>query len=180
MPELPEVETIKRELNKTLCNKTIKNVEVTIPNTQAIQSHIINYSAQARGPGLILNTTVTIGYDAPWRRVHENLLEAARRTEHILADPAPFILQTALNDFYVSYQLNAYTREANLQANIYGKLHQNIQDAFNEAGMEIMSPHFAALRDGNAIAIPETYRPEGYEAPRFGVDSRGTGRPEGT
>lgn len=155
--------------------RTIKNVEVVVPNTQVLQSHIVNYSAQAKGAGLILHTTVTIGYDAPWRKVHENLLEAAHRTEHLLADPSPFILQTALNDFYVSYQLNAYTREANLQANIYGQLHQNIQDVFNEAGMEIMSPHFAALRDGNPIAIPEAHREKGYTPPRFRVDSKPTG-----
>lgn len=159
--------------------RTIKNVEVVIPNTQVVQSHIVNYSAQAKGPGLILHTTVTIGYDAPWRKVHENLLDAARRTEHILADPAPFILQTALNDFYVSYELNATTREANLQASIYSQLHQNIQDAFNEAGMEIMSPHFAALRDGNAIAIPEAYREKGYRPPRFGVDPNTAGPESG-
>ena len=151
--------------------RTIKNVEVTLPNTQVMQSAVTNFSTQSRGPGLIVHTTVTIGYDAPWRKVHENLIEAARRTEHILKDPAPFVLQTALNDFYVSYQLNAFTREANLQASIYGELHQNIQDAFNEAGMEIMSPHFTALRDGNTIAIPESCRPDGYRAGRFGLDA---------
>ncbi len=142
--------------------RTIKNVEITIPNSLVLGSHILNYSASSRDNGLILHTCVTIGYDVPWRKVHEILITAALRTGHILPEPPPFILQTALNDFYVSYELNAHTDAPHLMAGTYSDLHQNIQDCFNEAGVEIMSPHYAQLRDGSQTTIPEQYLPEGY------------------
>ena len=150
--------------------RTIKNVHVTIPNSMILASHIINYSATAVRGGLILNTTVTIGYDAPWRDVHAALERAAKATDGLLGAPAPFVLQTALNDFYVSYEINAYTDRPNRMALTYAALHANIQDAFNAAGIEIMSPHFAALRDGNATTIPAGARVPGYRAPGFRVD----------
>lgn len=134
--------------------KTPKNEIITVPNSNILSSSVVNYSSSASENGLILYTTVTIGYDAPWRQVHELLIKAAARTEHILADPAPFVLQTSLDDFYVSYQLCAYTKEAALQAMTYSHLHQNIQDVFSEAQVEIMSPHYRANRNGNAITIP--------------------------
>ncbi len=149
--------------------RTIKNEEITIPNGQVLSSHIINYTALAGGPGLVLHTTVTIGYDAPWRQVHDLLITAARATPNILATPIPFVLQTGLDDFYVRYQLNALTRDPSIMATTYSALHQNIQDKFFEAGVEIMSPHYAALRDGNATAIPPDQRPDGYQAPEFQV-----------
>jgi len=122
----------------------------------------VNYSARAREEGLILHTSVTIGYDAPWRTVHELLIEAARKTPCLLVTPAPFVLQTALNDFYVTYELNAHTDDPQQMVNTYSALHRNIQDTFNEAGMEIMSPHYAQLRDGNKTAIPDAYLPKEY------------------
>jgi len=149
--------------------RTIKNVDVTIPNAQILASHIINYSAVAREAGLILNTTVTIGYDAPWAAVHAALIAAARRTEGVEETPEPFVLQTALNDFYVSYEINAYTKLPNRMAGMYSELHQHIQDCFNEAGIEIMSPHYSSLRDGNETTIPADHRPEGYRAPGFRI-----------
>jgi small-conductance mechanosensitive channel len=152
---------------------TIKNEQVMVPSLQALSGALINYSAKAKDKGLILHTSVTIGYDAPWRRVHELLLQAADRTARVLKGPTPFILQTALDDFYVSYQLNVYTDQPNQMANIYAELHQNIQDAFNEGGVEICSPHFYQLRDGNPTTIPAEYL-HGYEPPRFLVDSRVT------
>jgi small-conductance mechanosensitive channel len=111
--------------------RTIKNVVITIPNALVLGSHIINFSTSAQDSGLILHTTVTIGYDVPWRKVHELLIAAARSTEHILENPASFVLQTSLDDFYVSYELNAYTDKPNMMAKIYSELHQNIQDKFN-------------------------------------------------
>ena len=147
--------------------KTIKNVEVTIPNAMVLSSQIVNLSAEARTQGLILNTAVTIGYDAPWQRVHELLIGAARATEHVLETPAPFVLQTALNDFNVSYEINAYTDQPNLTHIIYSELHANIQEKFNQGGIEIMSPNYFALRDGNTVTIPEPHRPPGYSAPSF-------------
>jgi small-conductance mechanosensitive channel len=149
--------------------RTIKNEDITVPNSAVLSSSTINYSANARPdqPGLILHTTVTIGYDTPWKKMHQALLVAADRTEYLQKDPSPFVLQTSLDDFFVSYQLNAYTKEPNKQAFIYSALHQNIQDACNEAGIEIMSPHYHSVRDGNATTIPPDYLPRDYEAPPF-------------
>jgi small-conductance mechanosensitive channel len=120
---------------------------------------------------------VTIGYDAPWRTVHELMIDAAKATSGILAEPAPFVLQTALNDFNVSYQINAYTDRPNDMINIYSELHRNIQDKFNAGGVEIMSPSYYALRDGNTVTIPEQERPKGYEAPGFRVQDINPPRP---
>jgi small-conductance mechanosensitive channel len=150
--------------------RTIKNVDITVPNGTVLSSQVINFTTQAAGRGLILHTTVTIGYDAPWRRVHELLIAAASGTEHILADPAPFVLQTSLDDFYVSYQINAYTDKPAVMARTYSELHQRIQDAFNQGGVEIMSPHYRALRDGNQVTIPSPNLPKGYQAPSFRVE----------
>jgi small-conductance mechanosensitive channel len=149
--------------------RTIKNVTVTIPNSSVMSASVLNYTSEAGKRGLILNTSVTIGYDAPWRRVHELLLAAASTTEGILKDPKPFVLQTALNDFYVTYELNVYTDRADAMVRLYSELHANIQDKFNEGGVEIMSPHYAQLRDGNTTTIPEAYRPRDYEAPSLRV-----------
>ncbi len=146
--------------------RTTKNVDITVPNAMVLGSHIINYSTSAR-TGLILHTGVTIGYDVPWKQVHELLLAAARDTENVEEEPAPFVLQTSLDDFYVSYELNAYTDKPQMMAKIYSELHQNIQDKFNEAGVEIMSPHFSAVRDGHQINIPQDYLPKDYAAPAF-------------
>ena len=96
--------------------KTIKNEVVTIPNSSVLTGNTTNYSIEAVEKGLIIHTTVTIGYDVPWRNMHQALIDAALRTEMILDEPKPFILQTSLDDFYVSYQINAYTREAGKQA----------------------------------------------------------------
>jgi len=142
--------------------RTIKNVDITIPNSLVLGSHILNYSAVSGRERLILNTSVTIGYDTPWPRVHELLVAAALKTGHVLAEPPPFVLQTALNDFYVTYELNAYTDDPHAMVQTYSDLHRNIQDSFNEGGVEIMSPHYTQLRDGNRTTIPEEYLPEGY------------------
>ena len=150
--------------------RTIKNEIISIPNSTVMNSHTINYSSEAPGLGLILNTTVTIGYDVPWKKMHEALIEAALRTEYVLHDPKPFVLQTGLEDFYVSYQINAYIREANKQTDIYSLLYQNIQDVCNEKGIEIMSPHYRASRDGNTTTIPEDYLPGDYKAPGFNIN----------
>jgi small-conductance mechanosensitive channel len=143
--------------------RTIKNVEITVANSQILQGHIINYSAEALTRGLILHTAVTIGYDSPWRTIHRLLIDAALRTSHILKNPVPFVHQTALNDFYITYELNAYTDQPSFMAEIYGELHQHIQDTFNEAGMEIMSAHYMHVRDGSRTAIPDAYLPKDYE-----------------
>lgn len=151
--------------------RTIKNVVVNIPNGTVMSAQVLNYSSYAKDRGLILHTTVTIGYDAPWRQVHELLLSAAMATDGILADPAPFVFQTSLDDFYVSYQINAYTDRPNDMAGIYSELHTHIQDKFNEGGVEILSPHYRQQRDGNMVTIPADYLPSGYQAPAFRVQN---------
>ncbi len=166
-------DTVGDVVEKTLLAtriRTVKNEVITVPNSMVMSSHIINFSSSQQTAPLILHTSVTIGYDAPWRTVHRLLLEAAGRTSRIAQDPAPFVLQTSLNDFYVTYQINAYTREASKMAHTYGELHQNIQDCFNAAGVEIMSPHYASLRDGNRIAIPTENLPKDYRAPGFHLE----------
>lgn len=140
--------------------KTIKNEEVTIPNSAILNGKTINYTSAVE-PGLILHTSVTIGYDAPWRKVHELLIGAVQKTEFLKKDPAPFVLQTSLDDFYVNYQINAYTEQPQKSAIILSNLHANIQDGFNEAGIEIMSPHYRANRIGDNLTFPPQYIPEG-------------------
>lgn len=134
--------------------RTPKNEIITIPNSFILSSHTVNYSASAQDYGLIIHSSVTIGYDAPWRTVHELLIDAAKSTQGVSSTPSPFVLETELSDFYPVYQINAYISDANQIAQIYSDLHQNIQDKFNNAGVEIMSPHYRAERDGNKSTIP--------------------------
>lgn len=143
--------------------RTVKNEEITIPNSTILSGQTINFTTFAKESGLILHTSVTIGYDVPWRDMQAALLEAANRTSSVLKEPKPFVLQTSLDDFYISYQLNVYTREASRQMFVYSELHANILDSCNEAGIEIMSPHYRAERDGNAITIPKDYQSKGNE-----------------
>lgn len=134
--------------------RTVKNEEITIPNSAVLSGNTTNFSAIAKTEGLIIHTTVTIGYDVPWRDVHAALIESAHRTSGLLADKQPFVLQTSLDDFYVAYQLNVFTADAEAVAPIYSELHQHIQDVFAERKIEIMSPHYRAERDGNESTIP--------------------------
>lgn len=153
--------------------RTIKNEDITIPNGMVMGSHIVNYNGGSHAGGLILHATVTLGYELDWRHVHETLVLAARKTDGILAEPSPFVLQTALDDFYVHYEINAHTDRPHEMASIYSGLYQNIQDCCREAGIEILSPHYGALRDGNASTLPEEHLPKGYREPRFGVRTEG-------
>ena len=128
-----------------------------MPNAVLLSSNVTNYSSLARENGLILHTAVTIGYSTPWRQVHAFLLQAAERTHGLLRDPPPFVLQTALDDFYVRYELNAYTDAPQEMLNIYSDLHQNIQDAFNEFEVQIMSPHYVFDPRSPAIVPKERW-----------------------
>jgi small-conductance mechanosensitive channel len=151
--------------------RTIKHALITIPNAMVLSSHIINYSSSVGSPEpLILHTTVTIGYDAPWRKVHELLISAAYATEHILRQPPPFVFQISLDDFYVSYELNAYTDSPRDMAKTYSDLHQNILDKFNESGVEIMSPHYNAIRDGANSSIPSEHRSNAGKTKSFCIE----------
>ncbi len=154
--------------------RTIKNEDITIPNGLVLGASIINYSHESKTLGLILHTSVTIGYDAPWRQIHDLLITAALGTPGVLKTPKPFVWQTALNDFYVTYEINAYTDSPRDMIDIYAALHARIQDEFYAAGVEIMSPHFTSIRDGNTVAIPEAYRGIAYRAPAFRVENTET------
>lgn len=128
--------------------RTPKNEIISIPNSTVMSSHTINYSSDAPDKGLIIHAVITIGYDVSWRTIHEVMITAALETEMIESEPRPFVLQTGFDDFYVNYEINAYTRQPNRQAAIYSRLYQHLQDGFAAAGIEIMSPHYYALRDG--------------------------------
>ena len=161
-------EVVERNLLVTRI-RTQKNEIVTIPNGTVLGGMVMNFSAEARKNGVIFYTTVSIGYSAPWKKVHELLIAAALSTKDVLETPRPFVLQSNLDDFYVSYELNAFTTHPENMQHIYSNLHQNVQDKFNEAGIEINSPHYTSLRDGNRIAIPDDYVPTTYEEPAFGI-----------
>lgn len=116
--------------------------EITIPSAVVLGNTVQNYSRLAADRGVILHTEVTIGYDAPWRQVHALLLEAARRTSGLRPDPPPYVRQRSLSDFYVAYELNAYCDLPHRRRAVLSELHAHIQDAFNEHGVQIMSPHY--------------------------------------
>jgi len=131
-----------RALSTTL--RSMKNEEINIPNSEVLASAVVNYSTYQRDRGVILHTEVGIGYDTPWRQVEALLLQAAARTEGLESTPEPFVLQTSMGDFTVVYQLNAYCHDVTRMIAIYSALHANIQDVFNEYGVQIMSPHYEA------------------------------------
>lgn len=141
--------------------RTGKNVDVTIPNALVLTGPVTNFSARARGPGLILHTSVKIGYGAPWRQVHMLLTLAAARTAGLLEAPRPFVRQVTLDDFNVVYELNAYSNAPARMFELYSELHQNIQDTFNEYGVQILSPHYE--NDPHAPVVVPKHR--WYEAP---------------
>jgi len=140
---------------------TAKNESVVIPNSVILGSDIVNYSVQARKKQLILHSSVTIGYDTPWRQVEAMLLDAAARTPGLLPEPAAFVLKTKLDDFYVAYEINAYCGNASRMARLLSTLHENILDVFNEHGVQIMSPHFEAQPEA-AVMVPKA---KWFEAP---------------
>jgi len=141
--------------------RTVKNEEVIVPNSNILGGHVVNYSSLAREQGLILHTSLTIGYDVPWRQVDGMLLKAAERTEGILREPKPFVLHTSLDDFFVAYELNVYKDSPQGMAQIYSELHRNILDTFNEYGVQIMSPHYVS----DPAQIKVVPRDKWYEPP---------------
>lgn len=138
--------------------RTPKNEIVTIPNSSIMSSHTVNYSASAQEYGLIIHTDVTFGYEIPWRQVHELLIEAAKNTKGVMSHPKPFVLETQLHDYYTVYQINAYIKDADKLAQIYSDLMQNIQDKSNEAGIELLSPHYYAKREAEPVVLPPEYQ----------------------
>lgn len=139
--------------------KTTKNEDVTIPNATIINTHLWNYSKNAHSVGIILHPTVTIGYDVPSEQVIKLLLNAAKNTKNLTREFKPFVLQKGLNDFYVEYELNVYTKQPKKMPHFYSELYKSILHEFNNAGVEILSPHYSAFRDGNASTISEEPKP---------------------
>ena len=167
--------TVGRVIHKSLLVtdvRTIDNVSVSIPNSVVLSTEILNYSKLATERGLVLHTEVTIGYDVPWRQVKELLLAAAGQVSTVLPDPPPFVHQRALNDFYVTYRLNVVVDDPAVMTKTYSELHAAILDEFNTAGVEIMSPHYSALRDGNEAAVPGTSN-QGTEPAQLQVQMSG-------
>jgi small-conductance mechanosensitive channel len=141
--------------------RSLKNEDINIPNSIVLSSAIVNYTTYERDPGLILHTDVGIGYDVPWRQVEAMLLEAASRTEGLRHDPIPFVLQRSLGDFTVVYQLNTYCDDVSRINSFYSALHANIQDVFNEYGVQIMSPNYVADPEEAKVVAREQW----YTAP---------------
>ncbi|PTL35939.1 mechanosensitive ion channel protein MscS [Candidatus Methylomirabilis limnetica] len=144
--------------------RTIKNEEITVPNSVIIASHVINYSRLAHSRGLILHTTVGIGYETSWRQVEAMLRLAAERTPGLLKEPPPFVLQKSLGDFAVTYELNVYCDNPQGMARFYTALHQNILDVFNEYGVQIMTPAY----EGDPEAPKVVPKDQWFSAPAAG------------
>jgi small-conductance mechanosensitive channel len=136
--------------------------EITLPNAGIMGNIIRNYSRAVPGTGYVVDTVVTIGYATPWRQVHAMLLEAARRTGEIVREPEPIVRQTALSDFYVEYRLAAYTPAETpmRRIDVLSRLHGNIQDVFNENGVQIMSPHYLQDPPEPQVVPRERWQPE--------------------
>jgi len=151
--------------------RTTKNMDVTIPNSSILGNHIINFSKNAIDDvGIILHTSVTIGYDVTSDAVIKALMEGAKKTELVLSEPKPFVLIKSLDDFYVNYEINVYTKSPDKSALIYSMLHENLKNELHAAGIEILSPHYQAMRDGNVLTVPPENIPENYVQPGFKIE----------
>ena len=124
--------------------KSVKNEMVSIPNAQLLNSEVVNYSRKIDGRGLLVHTTVGIGYEEPQNKVEAMLIEAARRTRDLKKSPAPFVLWANLADYAINYQINAFTTRGSSLPRILSDLHRNIVDVFNENGVQIMTPSYMA------------------------------------
>jgi len=135
--------------------------EITLPNAVLVGTTVTNYTRLAHQGGSLASTTVTIGYDAPWRQVHALLKMAAGKTQGVRQDSPCTVLQRALSDFYVEYQLLVPLERAEERIPVLSNLHANIMDAFNEFGVQIMSPHFRS-QPMEPVVVP---KPQWYQPP---------------
>lgn len=147
-------EIIERNLLVTRI-RTIKNEVISVPNSTVMNSHTTNYSTDSSNKGLIIYTEFTLGYDIEWEKVHEVAINAALKIKEIKKNPKPFVFQLRLDDFYVTYQINAYISNANRQDFIYSDLRRALLDEFNAVGIELLSPHFMAHYDANEHHLPK-------------------------
>lgn len=150
--------------------KTITNEEITIPNSAILTGNTINYSRFEKDPGLILSTIATIAYDVPWKQAHAMLIEAGLRCKDVLREPKPYVIQSALNEFYASYKIHVYINDAKLQLKVLSELHGHIQDICNENGIELILPHYLAHCTAQHMVMNPEYIPKGYKGPAFDVN----------
>lgn len=150
--------------------RTTKNELIAVPNSLIINGEVVNYSTLAHDEGLILHTTVGIGYETSWRQVEAMLLQAAQLTAGLLRDPKPFVLQKELGDFAVTYEINAYCANPSAMEKLYTALHQNILDVFNEYGVQIMTPAY----EGDPQQAKVVPKGQWYSAPAFPPDRHNT------
>ena len=146
--------------------RTPTQEEITLPHSLLVGTATTNYSRLAEKEGMVITVSVTIGYDVPWRQVHALLLLGASRTPGIRQEPPPSVLQRELSDFYVQYHLLAHLEEGSSRATVLSELHAQIQDAFNEHGTQIMSPHFEA-QPKKPVLVPKSswYAPPASQPP---------------
>ncbi len=158
---------------------TPRHEEITFPNAIVVSHATTNYSRHADSEGVFVPTSVTIGYDVPWRQVHALLLLAAERTAGIRPDPKPLVRQTALQDFYVEYTLLVTLEEPHLRSPVLGALHANILDAFNEFDVQIMSPHYERDPSGQKVVAKERWYAAPASSPSELSERRGDARKRG-
>ena len=154
--------------------RTIKNELVAVPNSVIVNSDVVNYSTLAQREGLILHTTVGIGYETSWRQVEAMLIRAAELTPGFLREPKPFVLQKELGDFAVTYEINAYCNEPRAMNQLYTALHANILDVFNEYGVQIMTPAY----EGDPKEAKIVPKDQWYSAPARLPDDENAGGPK--
>ena len=149
--------------------RSLKNEEIVIPNSTLLNSNITNYNASTKDKGVILHTTVGIGYETPWRQVEAMLLLAANRTEGLLKEPPPYVLQQSLGDFAITYEINVYCNDVIRIPHLYTALHRNILDVFNENNVQIMTPAYEGDPE-----IPKVVPRDQWNAPIAGRESSST------
>ena len=156
----------------------MKNEEVIVPNSTILGTEVVNYSAMAQDHGLILHTTVGIGYETPWRQVEAILLEAAARTAGLSRERKAFVLPKALGDFAVTYELNVFCDQANALELIYGELHKNMLDVLNECGVQIMTPAYEGDPEQPKLATADEWRrpAAGATGRAYSIPSIGSGQ----
>ena len=137
--------------------RSLKNEEIVIPNSQILNGEVVNFSTLARTHGLILHTDVGIGYETPWRQVEAMLTMAADATPGVLREPRPFVLQKALGDFAVTYELNVYCDTPHAMASLYTALHREVLDVFNQYGVQIMTPAYEGDPAAPKVVPPDLW-----------------------
>jgi small-conductance mechanosensitive channel len=146
--------------------RTLDNERVSVPNAVALRGEVVNISEASELGGLKLRITVGIGYDTEWHQVEDLLKAAAKKTGNVRSEPEPTVNQSSLDDYSVTYTLVVALDDPKKARATRTHLSQNIQDTFNEAGVEIMTPAVRAVRDSLDPAIPDTYRSDAGEATR--------------